>query len=85
LGLVLEHFIILGFFVVFKICDHGSSFTWTSIFHLDVTFYDAPLSSLMDSAASLKKKTMEGEGVGARSLARNISKVEGHVGASGWD
>jgi hypothetical protein len=40
---------------------------------------------LMDLTASPKVKTIEGEGVGARSLARNTLKVEGHVGAPGWD
>jgi len=37
----------------------------------------------MDSTMSLKVKTTEGEGVGARSLARNTSGVKGRVGASG--
>jgi hypothetical protein len=31
-----------------------------------------------------KMKTVEGKGVGLRSLARNTSGVEGHVGALGW-
>jgi hypothetical protein len=47
--------------------------------------FDAPLSSLMDSITSPKVKTIEGEGIGTRSLARNTSRVEGHVKASGWD
>ncbi len=38
----------------------------------------------MDSNASPKVKTTEGEKVGARSLARNTSGVEGHVVAPGW-
>jgi hypothetical protein len=38
----------------------------------------------MDSNASPKMKTTEGEGVGARSLARSTSGVEGRVEASGW-
>jgi hypothetical protein len=46
---------------------------------------NTPLSSLMDSIASLKKKTMKGEGIGACSLARSTSRVEGHVRALGWD
>jgi hypothetical protein len=37
----------------------------------------------MDSTTSPKMKTMEGKGVGARSLACSISKVEGHAGALG--
>jgi len=37
----------------------------------------------MDSIMSSKVKTMEGEGVGARSLARNTLGVEGRAGASG--
>jgi hypothetical protein len=45
---------------------------------------DAPPSSLMDSNASPKVKTMEGKGVGACSLARNTLGVEGHAGALGW-
>jgi len=39
----------------------------------------------MDSTRSLKVKTVEGERVGARSLARNTSRVEGCVAAPGWD
>jgi hypothetical protein len=35
----------------------------------------------MDSIASPKVKTMEGEGVGPRSLTRGILGVEGCVGA----
>jgi len=46
--------------------------------------YDTPLSSLMDSFVS-PKVTMEGEGIGTHSLARNTSKVKGHVGVSGWN
>ncbi len=42
-------------------------------------------SSLMDSIVSPNVKTTKGEGIGARSLARNTSGVEGHVGALGWD
>ncbi len=33
---------------------------------------------------SPKVKTMKGEGIGARSLAHNISRVEGRVRALGW-
>jgi len=39
----------------------------------------------MDSTANPKVKTMEGKGVGALSLAHNISQVEGCAGASRWD
>jgi hypothetical protein len=45
---------------------------------------DTPPSSLMDSTVN-PKVTMEGEGVGACSLAQNTLGVEGCVGASGWD
>ncbi len=45
---------------------------------------DAPPSSLMDSTWSPKVKTMEGKKIGARSLVRNISRVEGRAGASRW-
>jgi hypothetical protein len=44
---------------------------------------DAPPSSSMDSTASPKMKTTKGKGIGAHSLARNISSVEGGAGASG--
>jgi hypothetical protein len=44
---------------------------------------DAPPSSLMDSIASPKVKTMEEEIVGAHSLAHNTLGVEGHAGAPG--
>jgi hypothetical protein len=47
--------------------------------------YDAPLSSLMDSTMSSKVKIAEGEGVGACSMTRCISKVEGCVRAPRWD
>jgi len=36
----------------------------------------------MDSIMNPKVKTMEREGVGAHSLARNTLKVEGRVGTS---
>jgi hypothetical protein len=39
--------------------------------------FHAPPSSLMDSTMSPKVKTMEGEGIGARSLAHNTLGVEG--------
>jgi hypothetical protein len=50
-----------------------------------MTSVDTPLSSLMDSTASPKLKTTEGEGVGARSLACSTLRVEGRTGALGWD
>ncbi len=46
--------------------------------------FDAPPSSLMDSIASPKVST-KGKGVGAHSLVRNTSRVEGHAGAPRWD
>jgi hypothetical protein len=46
---------------------------------------DAHPNSLMDSTTNPKVKTIEGKGVGVRSLARNTLWVEGHVGALGWD
>jgi hypothetical protein len=47
--------------------------------------YDAPPSSLMDSTRSPKLKITQGERVGAHSLVHSILRVEGHVGAPGWD
>jgi hypothetical protein len=38
----------------------------------------------MDSTTNPNMKTMEGEGVGACSLARSTSGAEGHVGAPEW-
>jgi hypothetical protein len=38
----------------------------------------------MDPTTSPKVKTMEGEGVGARSLTHSILGVEGCVGAPGF-
>jgi len=38
----------------------------------------------MDSIVSPKVKTMEGEGVGARSLVHSILGVEGCARALGW-
>jgi len=39
----------------------------------------------MDSTVNPKVKTMEGEGIGAHSLACSILGVEGHVGVLGWN
>jgi len=47
--------------------------------------YGAPPSSLMDSIANPKVKTMEGEGVGAHFLAHSTLGVEGCVEVSRWD
>ncbi len=44
---------------------------------------DAPPNSKIDSTTSTKVKTVEGQGIGARSLAHNTLEVEGRVGASG--
>jgi hypothetical protein len=44
---------------------------------------DAPPNPLVDSNASPKVKIMEEEGVGARSLAHNISRVRGACWSSG--
>jgi hypothetical protein len=46
---------------------------------------DAPPSSLKNSTTSLKVKTTEGEGFRVCSLVRNTSRVEGRVGALGWE
>jgi hypothetical protein len=52
---------------------------------MDLIVSDAAPSSLTDSTTSPKVKTMEGEGVGAHSLAYSISGVEVRAGAPGWD
>jgi len=46
---------------------------------------NAPPSYLMNSIASPKVKTSEGEGVGAHSLACNTLGVKMRVGVLGWD
>jgi hypothetical protein len=48
------------------------------------TLLDAPPSFLMDSTVSPKVTIVEGQGVRARSLARNTLGVEEHVEAPGW-
>jgi len=50
-----------------------------------MSFIDAPLSSLMESIMSPKVKTLKGKGIGACSLARNTSGVEGCARVPGWD
>jgi hypothetical protein len=45
---------------------------------------DAPPNFWIDSIVSPKMKTMEGQGVGARSLVHNTLGIEGRVKASGW-
>jgi len=47
--------------------------------------YDAAPNSLMDLTTSPKMKTMKGERARACSLALSTSRVEGRVGAPGWD
>jgi len=39
----------------------------------------------MDSITNPKMKTMEGEGIGACSLARSTLRVEGCARALGWE
>jgi hypothetical protein len=53
-------------------------------FKKSIRLSDTPPSSVMDSVASPKVKTMEGEGVRACSLACNTLGVEGCVGAPKW-
>ncbi len=48
-----------------------------------LTCSDTPPDSLMDLTSSPKVKTTEGEKIGARSLARNTSRVQGRVGTLG--
>ncbi len=45
---------------------------------------DTPPSSLMDSTASPKVKTMKGEGVGVRYLVCSILGVKGCASAPRW-
>jgi len=47
--------------------------------------FDAPPNSLMASTACLRVKTTKGKGVRAHSLTHNTLRVEGCVGAPGWD
>jgi hypothetical protein len=71
----------------------GSFHQWTHVqlvhslplFDRGRSLFDTPPSFLMDSTTNPKVKTTEGEGVGVCSLARSTSRVEGRVGASGWD
>jgi hypothetical protein len=49
-----------------------------------ILLFDAPPNSLMDSTTSPKVKIVEGEGVGACSLAHNTLWGEGRVGTPGW-
>ncbi len=51
---------------------------------IDFIQSDAPLNSLMDSTASPKVKTVEGERIGAHSLVRITLGVEGHAKAPRW-
>jgi hypothetical protein len=72
--------IIASFFFLFFVPNKAMT---TSLMSSPSFFY-ATRSSLMDSTTNLKVTTTEGKWVGVRSLARNISGVEGRVGASGW-
>jgi len=52
---------------------------------VNVELFDVPPSSLIDSKVSLKWKTTEEQGVGARSLTCNTLGVKGRAGAPRWD
>jgi hypothetical protein len=54
------------------------------MFQVDDIDIDAPPSSLMDSTMSPKVKIVEGEGIGACSLAHSTLRVEGCAGTLGW-
>jgi hypothetical protein len=56
---------------------------WNEYVVLKEVKNDTRLSSLMNSTASPEVKTIEGKGVGARSLAHNTLRVKGHARASG--
>jgi hypothetical protein len=75
--------------VIFKsimvICPNDDDINFNSYYGSKVVImYDAPPSSLMDSVASPKVKTMEGKGVRASSLTRNTLGVEGCDGPLRW-
>ncbi len=55
--------------------------------HFPIPYYlsNTPPNSFRDSTTSPKVTTKEGKGVGERSLARNTSRVKGHVKDSGCD
>jgi hypothetical protein len=58
----------------------------TKTFHLNyhVWINDTPSKSLINSNANSKMKTMEGKGVGIRSLVCNTLRVEGCARTTGW-
>ncbi len=58
---------------------------YTRLAQYQTTLIDTPLSSLMDSIMSPKMMTSKGKGVGACSLVRNTSKVEGCAGVLEWE
>ncbi len=62
-----------------------ASITWLLKVPFKNALHDTPPSSLMDSIMSPKKKTTEGERIGARSLAHSILGVKGCAGVLGWD
>ncbi len=49
-----------------------------------IIFSDAPPKLLDGLTTSPKVKTTKGKGVGACSLARSTSGIEGRAGAPGW-
>jgi hypothetical protein len=70
----------------FSIDHHVNINRDASIFSVDPDAQtNAPPSFSMDSTASPEVKTMEGEGVGACSLARSTSGVKGCAEALRWD
>ncbi len=69
---------------VLVVCKCITYNNWSGCEILKKEVSDAPPSSLVDSFVSPKVQTMEGEGVGAHSLAHNTSRVEGCAQAPGW-
>jgi hypothetical protein len=64
--------------------DYEDTMGWPPFLFQFNKSIDSPPNSLMDSTANPKVKTIEGKGVGARSLACSTSRVKGRVRAPRW-
>jgi hypothetical protein len=80
-----KHGPILGLWDVWIHYKTHIFFIFCILFLMCEDFMMHPPSSLMDLTASPKVRTMEGKGVGARSLACSTLGVEGCVRILGWD
>jgi hypothetical protein len=76
---------IIHFYVKNFLRNHSQSLPTKFTYELLKVVNDTPPNSLMDLTTNPKVKTTKGKWIGMHSLVCNISRVEGHARALGWD